>query len=597
MAKVISAEQVMPVEVNSNTPQMSLTTYFHAFIAQFYLYILSLTLIAIAGALFEMSVDYKIKEIIDTIAADRTAGLATLLALFVCYKLLHHGIYFIDRLLDIRFKPMIIEKTVTDMYAKTVRHSLHWFDSHLSGEIASKISDFQNSIMALISHLFQLFNIIAVVVIATIFLVKVNVSAALVLLGFILIYTPVIYLLLQKQIKLQESATQARQHTIGIVNDSIANIYTVKVVGNVTNEFKLKLLPALQNWKLAEKITKKYDAYYVDNADTIMVVMMSAVQIYLLAHLYQIGDISAGGFAFVAMMTLKIHSYLHSFLENLLFNINPSIAQIRSSFNFVNVPVDVVDSAAAIRLRRVNGAIEFKNVSFAYDDAKPVLQQFNLRIKPGERIGLVGTSGAGKTTLTKCLLRYFDVSGGAVLIDGHDIRTLSQASLRQAISIIPQDITMFHRSINENLRLAKYDATDAEIIIACKRAKIHGDIAKMPSGYDTVVGERGVKLSGGQRQRLAIARAILKNSPILILDEATSSLDTPTEQLIQQSLDELLVDAKLTVIAIAHRLSTLKHMDRIVVIEQGQIIEMGSHDDLLSREHSYYKNLWQMQVL
>ena len=220
-----------------------------------------------------------------------------------------------------------------------------------------------------------------------------------------------------------------------------------------------------------------------------------------------------------------------------------------------------------------------------------------MRINPGERLGIVGTSGAGKTTMTKCLLRYFDVQQGAVCIDGNAICNITQESLRTHISIIPQDITMFHRTIRENLQLAKYDATDEEIISACKKAKIHEDIMSMEKGYDSVVGERGIKVSGGQRQRIAIARAILKNASILILDEATSSLDTPTEQLIQASINELLETSNATVIAIAHRLSTLKNMDRIIVLDKGKIVEEGRHNSLIRKKNGLYKKLWEMQAI
>ena len=210
---------------------------------------------------------------------------------------------------------------------------------------------------------------------------------------------------------------------------------------------------------------------------------------------------------------------------------------------------------------------------------------------------LWGHQGAGKTTLIKCLLRYFDTNAGVISIDANNIKNVSQESLRAVISVIPQDITMFHRSIKENLRLAKYDASDEEIIMACKKARIHGDILQMPEGYETIVGERGVKLSGGQRQRVAIARAILKNAPILILDEATSSLDTPTERIIQDSINEVLEESKATVIAIAHRLSTLKHMDRIIVLDHGKIVEEGTHNGLIRKKNGFYRRLWEMQAI
>ena len=201
-----------------------------------------------------------------------------------------------------------------------------------------------------------------------------------------------------------------------------------------------------------------------------------------------------------------------------------------------------------------------------------------------------------KPTLIKCLLRYFDIKSGEILIDNQNINHVTQESLRAQISVIPQDVSMFHRSILENLQLAKHDASFGEIVAACKQARVHDDILNMPHGYDSIVGERGVKVSGGQRQRIAIARAILKNAPILILDEATSALDSPTEKLIQASLNDILESKQLTTIVIAHRLSTLLHMDRILVFEQGKIIESGTHSELLTI-NGKYKTLWDAQVL
>ncbi len=573
-----------------------LSQYTWQFVKTYKLYITLLVVIAVVAGIFEISVDYKIKEIIDTISSNHANDIGYLLALFVLYKLLHHASYFILRLLEIRYKPIILEQVIIDIYSKTVKHSLHWFDSRLSGEISNKIGDFQDGISTLISHLFKTFHIIVTIIITLFFILNVNVLTGLVLFIFVIIYMPVIYALLRKQMTLQESFVNAKQEAMGIINDSISNIFAVKVIGDLMSEFKLKLKPAISKWRMWDYKTRQFDTYYVDNADTLMVVILNAVQIYLLAYLYKNGDISAGSFAFIAMITLKIHTQLEDFLENILFNVNPKIAQIKSSYAFINTKIDVEDKENAQEVNNLSGAIEYKNVSFSYgDNNNLVLHKFNLKISPGERLGIVGTSGAGKTTMIKCLLRYFDVLDGAILFDEQDIRDIRQNSLRRLISIIPQDITMFHRSIMENLRLAKYDATEEEIISACIKAKIHNDVLEMPRGYNTIVGERGIKLSGGQRQRIAIARAILKNAPILILDEATSSLDTHTEQLIQESINELLDSSNATVIAIAHRLSTLKHTDRIIVLDKGKIIEDGTHNALLIR-NGLYKSLWDAQV-
>ena len=577
--------------------QKTLKEYLINFIIKYKLYFVGLTAIVVFAAFFDLAVNYKVKEIIDIISSKEDAELGSLLALFVLYKLMSHFIHFFTRLLGIYYKPRIVEQSVKDIYRMIIGHSLHWFDSHLAGEISSKISDFQTSIATIITHTYKAFGNIMKVFISLVFLIYIHNLTALVLGIFIMIYSPIIYFLLKRQMELQENYVKVRQKAFGIMNDSMTNIFAIKIIGNIWNEFKVKLSPAISAWRDMERVTREFDAYFVDNADTIMVTIMNASQIYLLAYLYQNGEITAGDFAFVSMVTLSLYTELDNFLENLLFNINPSIAQIRTSYAFVSQPYDVVDRKNAKEMKKSSGKISYQNVDFIYGNNKTkVLNGFNLEVKAGERLGIVGTSGAGKTTLIKSLLRYFDVSKGGVFVDDHNISDITQDSLRKNISIIPQDITMFHRSIKDNLKIAKHNAEDQEIIEACKKARIHDDIIAMEKGYDSIVGERGVKLSGGQRQRVAIARAILKNAPILILDEATSSLDTPTETLIQKSIDEMLEKSGSTVIAIAHRLSTLKHMDRIIVLDKGKIMEEGTHNGLLKKKGLYYK-LYYMQAI
>ncbi len=578
--------------------QQSLKNYILEIANKYKIYFLALFVISISASLLEISVHYKIKEIIDIIVAEESQSLSILLALFILYKFMHHGMFFIVRLLDIRYSPKLVTKITTDIYQKTIGHSLHWFDSHMSGEISDKINKFQSNFIDIIRHFFRSFVVLWAIIIGIIFLFKIHYIPALIQLTFLLIYSPIIYFLLKKQLKLNESFEKSNQRTTGIINDSIANIFGIKIIGNLTNEFKLKLTPALLKRQEWDRKVRKFDAFWVDNLDTLMIVIMSVAQIYLLAHLYQNGQISAGSFAFIAMLMLKLHGEVNNILDSILFHINPSIAGMRASYEFINEKYDIIDDQSAKNIKNVQGQIEFKNVSFSYDNSnKKILNNFNLKIKSGQKIGLVGHSGCGKTTLIKALIRYFDIDSGEIKIDGKNIQNIKQNSLRSNISLIPQDITMFHRSILENLQIAKYQATKKEIIAACKKAKIHDDILEMKNVYDSIVGERGIKVSGGQRQRIAIARAILKDAPILILDEATSSLDSKTEKMIQPSLDLLIKDKSKTVIAIAHRLSTLKNMDQIIVMDKGRVAEIGTHDQLLSDQDSLYKKLWELQEI
>lgn len=255
---------------------------------------------------------------------------------------------------------------------------------------------------------------------------------------------------------------------------------------------------------------------------------------------------------------------------------------------------DIKDTTNPEKCKINKGGIKFENVTFGYKKNKYIFKDFNFEIKSNQKIGLVGHSGAGKSTIVNLLLRFVDVNSGCIKIDNQDIRKISQYDLRKHISYVPQESILFHRSIYENIAYGKPDASKKEIIQAAKNAHAHEFITKLPNGYDTLVGERGTKLSGGERQRIAIARAMLKNAPILILDEATSALDSLSEKHIQKAFETLMKNR--TTVVIAHRLSTIQKMDKIIVLDNGKIIEEGTHESLANKKNGIYSSFWKSQA-
>jgi ATP-binding cassette subfamily B protein len=304
------------------------------------------------------------------------------------------------------------------------------------------------------------------------------------------------------------------------------------------------------------------------------------------------GGMSVGEFAMAASLSLLLIEQARG-LSRRFLDFFEYVGNISDGVSIIVRPHEVIDHRNARQLDVHSGKIEFRHVDFSYTGGKPVFKDLCVSINPGEKIGLVGFSGSGKSTLVNLALRLFEPQSGSILIDGQDIQTVSQDSLRASIAMIPQDPMLFHRTLMENIRYGRLDASDDEVIEAAQKAHAHEFIMDTEDGYESLVGERGVKLSGGQRQRIALARAILKHASILLLDEATSALDSITERYIQESLAYLMADK--TVIVIAHRLSTLSHLDRILVFHEGLIVEDATHEELLA-SGGHYAKLWSMQA-
>lgn len=394
--------------------------------------------------------------------------------------------------------------------------------------------------------------------------------------------------------QLSNDAAERKHAVIGFFSDNITNIFSLFYFSKRQTELKRANDLMAKHYVPSQVTLYKYDFKFSVIGSVLYWIMLISIFLFMI-YLRKNAEISTGDFLFVMLTTIAISFDLWSFMTGLC-DFMKEIGDFKSSFSILAAPHTETDAPEAIAFPIQQGGIQFKSLSFTYGEGKPVFSQLNLTIKPGEKIGLIGHSGAGKSTLISLLLKNFKPTSGDILIDNQSIHRITSDSLRQQIALIPQDIMLFHRSIGDNIGYAKDDASLDEIQHAAKLSNIHEFIESLPEKYGTLVGERGIKLSGGQRQRIAIARAILKNAPIVILDEATSSLDSITEQEIQQSINLILEENKATVIAIAHRLSTIRHMDRIVVMEGGVIIEEGSFDQLISNEQGYFKKLWDSQV-
>ena len=279
-------------------------------------------------------------------------------------------------------------------------------------------------------------------------------------------------------------------------------------------------------------------------------------------------------------------------MSRVIANIQKALAAADRVFDVLDLPELIQNKPNAKLLPHVKGSVSFNNVSFAYNTDEPILDDVSFSATPGQVVALVGPSGAGKSTVASLLPRFYDVTGGSIVIDGLDIRDVTMESLREQVGIVPQETMLFNGSVYDNILYGRLDATEEEVMAASKAANAHNFITELPNGYDTQLGDRGVNISGGQRQRIAIARAILKNPQILILDEATSALDTESERVVQEALDRLMVGR--TSFVIAHRLSTIKNADKILVMEKGKIVEEGNHDELMAKD-GLYAHLYQIQ--
>jgi ATP-binding cassette subfamily B protein len=372
--------------------------------------------------------------------------------------------------------------------------------------------------------------------------------------------------------------------------DSLLNFETVKYFGAEERE-ALRYDDSMRGYESAALKTN-YTLGFLNFGQSFFITMGLILVMVMAAVGVDRGDLTVGDFVMVNAYMIQITLPLN-FLGTVYREIRQSLVDMGEMFDLLEQPAEVLDKKDAKDLIVSGGEVVFDNVDFSYNDNRPILKGFNLTLKPGQTVAIVGPSGSGKSTIGRLLFRFYDVNAGVLRIDGQDVRDVTQNSLHHLIGIVPQDTVLFNDTIGYNVAYGRDGASQAEIVEAAKAAKIHDFVMGLPDGYQTTVGERGLKLSGGEKQRVGIARTLLKNPPILLLDEATSALDTETERDIQESLRQM--GQGRSVITIAHRLSTVVDADLIIVLEDGHVTEKGTHDELLAHE-GRYATMWQRQL-
>lgn len=538
---------------------------------------------------------YLLRLIIDTLSQhemDRPAAWLSLKPLFIaaiCFWIVVELFFRWRDFLRARAFPKLEAAIRMTMFDHIQHHSPKYFNEHFAGSLSNKIADMTNEVSSILQNLMIFIPAAAASILILIFFTEVNPLFAVILAVWMAFHCAICFFCTSKCVAYSNAHGEARSTLAGKIVDSFTNNFAV----NLFSHFQFEKLRIARFQKIEQD--KNYEAQHY------VAVMLTALSI-----LFLIGIITLNGFLILYWIQNKITTgeviqvfnttfnviMILWFAADLLPQFFKSVGIASQAFSVMHHPQDVIDPPHTPPLAVTKGEIIFENVSFHYGE-KNLFANKHVHIKGGEKVGLVGYSGAGKSTFVNLILRFYPIEKGKILIDGQDIARITLDSLRRQVALIPQDPLLFHRTLEENIQYGKIQASRDEIIEAAKMAHCDEFIKKSPQGYASLVGERGTKLSGGERQRIAIARAMLAASPILILDEATSSLDSVTEKFIQESLDRLMQNR--TTIVIAHRLSTLAKMDRILVFDQGKVIEEGSHNELMKKK-GHYAKMWEMQA-
>ena len=573
---------------------------------------LGVIVVCLAAAIsFESVIPFYYKRFFDLLAssgaprADIAAELTgILLRIFLLWGIVWL-FYRIQMFLNAYFEPRVVTDLANTCFDYLHHHSYGFFLNRFVGSIVRRANRFADAFEAIADRvLLDFFPMMlrALITIGVLWYWHPLLGAM--LLVWTIIFFGVNYLFAMYKLKYDAVVAAADTEVTGRLADTITNNVNVKIFTAFGDEAK-KFRELTERQRRAWTFTWRLSTG-IEGMQGALMISLEILIMYFSVRLWSNNLLTLGDFALIQGYLIAMFRRLWDFWR-VIRDIYKRLADAEEMTEILEMPHEVDDKLVAGRLEVHKGEVEFRDVSFTYTptpsaDAKvwgytktrDVISHLNFVIMPGERVGLVGPSGAGKSTLVALIFRYFDVQEGGIYIDGQNIADVTQDSLRAHVALVPQDPLLFHRTLLENIRYGLRTATDEEVMRAARQAHCDEFIDRLPQGYATLVGERGIKLSGGERQRVAIARAILKNAPILVLDEATSSLDSHSEGLIQDALGRLMQGK--TVIVIAHRLSTIMKMDRIVVIREGRVFETGTHEELLEQPGGLYRKLWELQA-
>nr|WP_315048753.1 ABC transporter ATP-binding protein [uncultured Leptotrichia sp.] len=494
-----------------------------------------------------------------------------------------------NTLLSGKVSSSIYKNIIDDLYLKLQSLDIEYFSKTKVGEMMTKVLNDPANVNSLILDLFELIKYVftAILYLGVALYVDWKLTLG------VLIVAPVLMVTVKKYSRKLKSSGKERQEATGILNsklqETISGIRVIKAFateGVEIRDFKRKSL----NLKKVVLKSVSYNAKSMAVSEALNYIMVAILLLFGGYRIIRGHNFTTGDFLTVVGAIASVYTPVRR--STTIYNtINSNIASIDRVYEILEINPQIINKENCIKFREFNDEIAFNDVEFSYQDNKEkILKGINLRIKKGETVALVGNSGGGKSTIVNLIPRFFDVTGGSITIDGTDLKNFEIKSLRKSIGIVPQETFLFSGTIFSNIKYGRQNATDEEVIQAAKLANAHEFIQKLDDGYDTEIGERGIKLSGGQKQRIAIARAILENPQILILDEATSALDNESEKLVQDALEKLM-EGKTTFV-IAHRLSTIVNSDKIVVIQQGEIKEVGNHETLMNKENGIYRALY-----